>query len=176
MPTTSRGYRYPSSSDDVRPYEDIQFLADDINNDVTSLLTWTSYTPQWTASTTNPSIGNGTISGKYRYASLQVIELAVIIRPGSTTTFGSGQYRISLPVTAPAGAPDPFISAIGLHGGALYEYIGWANTVSAPATFVSMYQRNINTQVNVGSWTNASPVAFANGHSFTMFGSYFVTW
>lgn len=31
MPTTSLGFRYPSSTDDVRPYEDIQFLATDVN-------------------------------------------------------------------------------------------------------------------------------------------------
>lgn len=37
MPTTSRGYRYPSSTDDVRPYEDIQFLASDVNTDVAAL-------------------------------------------------------------------------------------------------------------------------------------------
>jgi hypothetical protein len=34
MPSTTRGYRYPSSADDVRPYEDIQFLATDVDADV----------------------------------------------------------------------------------------------------------------------------------------------
>jgi hypothetical protein len=37
MATTPRGYRYPTSADDVRPYEDIQFAATDIDTDVTNL-------------------------------------------------------------------------------------------------------------------------------------------
>jgi hypothetical protein len=32
MGTTARGLRYPSSADDVRPYEDIQFLAEDVDD------------------------------------------------------------------------------------------------------------------------------------------------
>lgn len=35
MPTTSLGLRYPSSTDDVRPYEDIQFLATDVDTALT---------------------------------------------------------------------------------------------------------------------------------------------
>jgi hypothetical protein len=38
MPATSRGYRYPSSTDDVRPYEDIQFLATDLDTDITAVV------------------------------------------------------------------------------------------------------------------------------------------
>lgn len=35
MPTTTKGFRYPSSTDDVRPYEDIQFLASDLDTYLT---------------------------------------------------------------------------------------------------------------------------------------------
>lgn len=35
--TPNRAYRYPASTDDVRPYEDIQFLATDIDTDVAAL-------------------------------------------------------------------------------------------------------------------------------------------
>lgn len=57
---------------------------------------WTSYTPSWTASS-NPSIGNGTIEAKY----IQVGRLVIYkgrIAMGSTTTFGSGTWLVSLPV------------------------------------------------------------------------------
>lgn len=59
---------------------------------------WTSYTPAWTATTTNPVLGNGTIIGKYRQIN-KTIQFYVQITMGSTTTFGSGAFLIALPVT-----------------------------------------------------------------------------
>lgn len=60
---------------------------------------WTAYTPVWTAGTTNPSIGNGTIEGYYK-----VIGKTCFVRGniamGSTTTFGSGEWYVSMPFTA----------------------------------------------------------------------------
>jgi hypothetical protein len=60
---------------------------------------WTSYTPVWTAASSNPSIGNGTIEGYYK-----VIGKTCFVRGniamGSTTTFGSGEWYVSMPFTA----------------------------------------------------------------------------
>lgn len=59
---------------------------------------WTAYTPAWTATTTNPTLGNGTITGKYtRIGKLIIGRISLLM--GSTTTFGAGAYRLSLPVT-----------------------------------------------------------------------------
>lgn len=60
---------------------------------------WSTYTPTWTATTTNPVIGNGTIEGRYIRLGPTVICSGRILM-GSSTTFGSGTYVISLPVTA----------------------------------------------------------------------------
>ena len=57
---------------------------------------WVSYTPTWTASSSNPAIGNGTISGRYRRIG-DSIELQYNIKTGTTTTYGSGVYYISIP-------------------------------------------------------------------------------
>jgi hypothetical protein len=64
-----------------------------------------SYTPTWTASTTNPAIGNGSITGRYkRYRDLVYVEMTVTM--GSTTTYGSGGYRLSVPAgLTPTGRP-----------------------------------------------------------------------
>lgn len=59
--------------------------------------TWIAFTPSWTAATTNPTIGNGSISGKYTWLG-RCVAFEVNINFGSTTTFGSGYYTISLPV------------------------------------------------------------------------------
>lgn len=55
-----------------------------------------AFTPTWTASTTNPVIGNGTLRGWYaRSGSIVTATYEVIM--GSTTTFGTGTYAFSLP-------------------------------------------------------------------------------
>ena len=51
---------------------------------------WTSFTPSWTAETgTNPSIGNGTLEGKY-YKVGRAVHVFVRLIWGSTTAAGSG--------------------------------------------------------------------------------------
>lgn len=72
---------------------------------------WTSYSPSWTASV-NPAIGDGTITAHYIQVGLFVVYKGQI-NMGSTTTFGTGTWNISLPVT---GANSPrglgFISCV----------------------------------------------------------------
>lgn len=60
---------------------------------------WTSYTPTWTASTTNPTIGNGTLLGSYSQAG-KLVHFRIRVTFGSTSTVGSGTYFWTLPVTA----------------------------------------------------------------------------
>jgi hypothetical protein len=60
---------------------------------------YTAYTPTWTAVTTNPSLGNGTLVGQY----MKIGRICLItwqLTMGSTTTYGSGSWRMSLPFTA----------------------------------------------------------------------------
>lgn len=58
-----------------------------------------TYAPSWTASVTNPTIGNGTITGKFVQVGKLVIAWVRVLF-GSTTAAGSGSYFLSLPVTA----------------------------------------------------------------------------
>lgn len=77
-----------------------QLITDAVNSLVTSVGSatgaWTPYTPSWTASSVNPAIGNGTITGRYRQVG-KTIDVAVSIVMGSTTTFGTGEWYVSLP-------------------------------------------------------------------------------
>jgi hypothetical protein len=57
---------------------------------------WTAYTPTWTAATTNPTLGNGTLEGHYVKAGRLVI-YRIRLLFGSTTTVGSGAYNFTLP-------------------------------------------------------------------------------
>ena len=60
---------------------------------------WSSYTPTWTASTTNPVIGNGTLTGLYMKVG-RVCHVHVEMTAGSTTTYGSGSWSFSLPAAS----------------------------------------------------------------------------
>lgn len=60
---------------------------------------WTAYVPVWTAVSVNPAKGNGTLTGKYRQVGKSVDAL-IILTCGTTTTFGTGEWRFSLPATA----------------------------------------------------------------------------
>lgn len=60
---------------------------------------YSSYTPTWTGSVTNPAIGNGTLTGRYIIVG-RIVFLDIQLIIGSTTTFGSGFWTFSLPLAA----------------------------------------------------------------------------
>jgi hypothetical protein len=93
---------------------------------------WTldTYTPTWTGSGSNPSLGNGTVSGKYMEIG-DVVFGAFHYTMGSTTTYGSGNYSIALPVTASTTWPG--ICHVWIKqasGGALYSGFGYVFTTT----------------------------------------------
>ena len=62
---------------------------------------WETFTVGWKAASSNPVIGNGTKVGKYsQFNALVIVQISIL--PGSTTTFGSGQFIIDLPIPAKA--------------------------------------------------------------------------
>lgn len=60
---------------------------------------WTPYTPVWRAVFSNPSIGNGSLTGAYMQAG-RVVMFWARITIGSTTNFGSGPWLLAPPVPA----------------------------------------------------------------------------
>lgn len=60
---------------------------------------WTSFTPTWTASTTNPTVGNGSLQGFYMQAG-KLVHFRIRVTFGSTSTVGSGTYFWTLPVSS----------------------------------------------------------------------------
>lgn len=109
MPTTPNGLRYPASTDDVRPYEDIQFLATDVDTKLTGIeAAWTSGTPTWSQTGGSVlSIGNGTLFMRYKQVGVssagKTVNLRLELVRGSTTNVGTAAYAWQLP----AGWPTP---------------------------------------------------------------------
>lgn len=61
--------------------------------------TWTSYTPTWRGLTTNPALGNGTLSGAWsKLGRTRTVRINLL--PGSTTTYGTGSWAFDLPAAA----------------------------------------------------------------------------
>ncbi|MFC8273738.1 hypothetical protein ACFUJR_14695 [Streptomyces sp. NPDC057271] len=58
--------------------------------------TWTAYAPAWTANGSNPSISNGSIAGRYQLIGKTCTAVFEVVC-GTTTTFGTGSWAISLP-------------------------------------------------------------------------------
>lgn len=78
-----------------------------------------SYTPTWTAATTNPSLGNGTISGLvFKRGNLVTVQITLTM--GSTTTYGSGAWSFSVPF-APSSSLAGFGSAVALDSGTIFR-------------------------------------------------------
>lgn len=59
----------------------------------------TTFVPVWSSSGTQPAIGNGTIAMQVSRKGKQVMCRSIILM-GSTTTFGTGTYFLSIPYTA----------------------------------------------------------------------------
>ncbi|HEY9658384.1 MAG TPA: hypothetical protein V6C65_08025 [Allocoleopsis sp.] len=89
---------------------------DHTHDGVTSkaLGSWTSYTPAWTSSSTQPVLNNGTLDGAYLVIA-NTVDFRIVLTYGTGTTFGSGQYNLTLPV-APAAVFPLRSSALGTGG------------------------------------------------------------
>ncbi|MEV8548309.1 hypothetical protein AB0L04_00440 [Streptomyces glaucescens] len=114
---------------------------------------WTSYTPTWAGATTNPTLGNGTLTGRYMKVG-RTVTAEIKLTTGSTSTYGSGIWRWSLPAAA-ASAHDAVGTAFVGDASAGYS-IGVAY-VSASNTDVTVY---------VGSPTAGAAVSGSHPQTF----------
>lgn len=119
---------------------------------------WTTYTPTWTASATNPTLGNGTLYGAYSQINGMVfgyIRLGI----GSTTTFGSGTWQLTLPVTG--ARPANF----ALNGWAAYLDASTATWYNGTTTY-TLFDTQCSMRWNAGAYGDVaatSPFTWASG-------------
>lgn len=86
---------------------------------------WTTYTPIWTSTGTQPSIGNGSLTGRYVTLGATIVgELRLNF--GSTTTRGTGTYRFSLPTLGVAENYQPMGQVVLRDEGPGITYFGTA--------------------------------------------------
>jgi hypothetical protein len=137
-------------------------------NGVNAFGATTSYTPSWTAAT-NPAIGNGTIVGSYTQVE-KTVYFRVVISFGSTTTFGSGAYTITLPTTA-TGTGRLAFPGLLYNGSTLYSIVGHVATGGAN---MLLYYQSVGTTGQISPMSGTLPVGLtaAAGNTITIHGVY----
>jgi hypothetical protein len=129
---------------------------------------WTAYTPQWTAASVNPAIGNGTLEGWYKVIGKTCFVRGNIVM-GSTTTFGTGEWYVSMPFTA-SHADAILMTANLLDNGSAW-YNATLNGARAGFNFKTaiQYQSTGGTALDVRS---NQPFTWANTDRFIWNGSF----
>lgn len=123
---------------------------------------WQSYAIQWTAATTNPSFGNADVSAIYTtFGTLCVLVVGVVM--GSTTTYGSGDWRFSLPLPAKNRAGINFFGVAHLRkvGSSNHERVAQIAPAVSPTDIRLFTQMDDNT--NNLALNATAPFAWANG-------------
>lgn len=126
-----------------------------------------NYTPVWTASSVNPSIGNGSIVGTFQIFN-RSCRAAVRILMGSLTTFGTGDYRVSLPVNPKVTGPydqNLVLANLRLRDSGTATYIGTtAVGASSPANGVSLQSLNVSgSLITLTNVANNAPFTWVSG-------------
>lgn len=118
----------------------------------------TAYTPIWTSNGTGPVLGNGTSAGEYVRLGNLVVGHANLTA-GSTSTYGSGSYFLSLPV--PARFTSISIGTAILSSGGGTYYIGVAQALSATTASI-FWQSSTGSALR---WGVSTPFTFASGNT-----------
>jgi len=143
-------------------------LTGSVNGAVIDNTAWVSYTPSWTANSSNPVIGNGTITGQYKVIGKTCFVRGNIVM-GSTTTFGSGEWYVSMPFTA------SHADAILMTANLLDNGSAWYNATLNGARAGFNYKTAIQYQATGGTANDVNstqPFTWANSDRFLWNGSY----
>lgn len=157
MAGTTPVYGFPYQSTDDAPDgpalgEDLALAVETEMQRIDGGSMWSSYTPTWTGATSNPSIGNGTIVGRYLRMGNLVISSGLLTM-GSTTTYGSGEWRVGLPTAA--------VSLAYGGGGGIVDASSSANDEAAGVNLYSATQIRFFT--SSGPAANGVPFAWQSG-------------
>lgn len=103
---------------------------------------WQPYTPVWATGGTPPAIGNGSITGRYMLVG-RTCFFGIVLQSGSTTTFGTAYYTLSLPL-AGSGSPMHVFPGMYTNGNKFNPIAG----VMLGATTIVMYHLTGNDYIS----------------------------
>jgi hypothetical protein len=117
---------------------------------------WETYTPTWTSTGVAPAIGNGTISGNWaRINKTAFVNIFVVM--GSTTTYGNGSYRFSVPSGVTISGNQTHVGTALLYDASAGSpgAVGMMTRVSASTFNISPSGSNEMTNLAPFTWANA---------------------
>jgi len=117
---------------------------------------WFNFTPVWTATGTNPVLGDGTIVSKFKIDG-GLLTWTGVLTMGSTTTFGAGNYYFTRPV--PVAAPTRYYGFGYVRKAGVANYSFMIQTSSAETEL--RYFIDITPGTNNSFLTPTYPVTFA---------------
>jgi len=144
---------------------------------ITADPTWQSYTPTWGSTGTAPSLGNGTLVGTYVQQG-KLVTFRAVLTLGSTSTIGTGQYNLSLPVEAtPGGGSGGNIATVNGTGWVIDASAGGYYFIRADIldSTTSVRFRLLNasaTYATLGSVAQDTPFTFATSDTINISGTY----
>lgn len=129
---------------------------------------WTDYTPTWASSGTQPAIGDGSILGRYVRIGDTIYAMGKLLA-GSTTTYGTGTYTLSLPVTS-----NNFMGGNGIIGSA------WIRDSSSGDFQGQLIDVGTGFAIRPGAssfggntqWGATAPMTMANGDFVSWYATY----
>ena len=130
----------------------------------------TTYTPTWGSSGTAPAIGNGSIIGAYSQIQKSVTCFVVGVTFGTSTTFCTGTYTLTLPVAPVSTIPYWSWSGYGLQVTTAYELKLDVNGGSSTAV-INYQSATTGAKTRVGATAPVTWTAVA-GYGFWFSGSY----
>ncbi|MFD5975573.1 hypothetical protein [Streptomyces bacillaris] len=130
---------------------------------------WTAYTPTWASSGTQPSLGNGTLAGRYMKIG-RTVEVYIALTWGSTTTPGTAGYTLSLPFQAAASLPGG-LTATCTTTGSVNAIGGWVTVGNSATTTGNIWIASPST---IGDWNvwGAGTPTLAAGDVVRVYGTY----
>jgi hypothetical protein len=146
-----------------------------VNIEGTPVTDWISYQPVWSSTGTPPTLGNGTLTGKFKLVG-DSQEVHFELNGGTTTSAGTGGYTFTVPLTidpAKMAVANPTSTILSLvnsqYGNQRVQVCVYGGT-----TFVYMFvMTDAGGTGNIdfgGQITATSPTTFGNGHKLgTMF-------
>ena len=152
----------------VRDHGELDGLADADHAAYALAAALQTYTPVWSATGTQPAIGNGTLTGRW-YQSGRLLYLKITMTIGSTTTFGTGNYRWTYPpgvVGAATIGSRWLLDAFAFDSVPGTYYRGQALTGFVDSTKLAI----VRADGTNGEWSSTVPFTWASGDHLTMTG------
>lgn len=140
-----------------------------LNGAIIDNTAWTSYTPTWTAQVSDPTLGNGTITGAYKVIG-KTCFVRIKLNYGSTTSGGSGAWWFGLPLSASNADGIQMACSMLNNGFAWYQGIAngtYAGFTNRTAIIAQSSGSNSSQGVDLGFpfvWGDADSLQFAGSY------------